>query len=469
MNKVNNFIFYLVILIFPLSILLTLLSVLYLPLYGDDCNFLYQARNYENPILHSKFLYINWTGRFTQLILIPLVYKYSILILLIKLLTIFLFISIIFIIIKIFNFDNNNLNNDKKNYFLNFTILYSLIWFSIPSVSENFFWLAGSISYLFPVFFFILSIYLFKELYLNQNFNFISKKRSKLYYTAWIFTNFVNGSALEQIAFSYFFFLLVIILINIIYYTNKLPKSFFICLLPFFLGILFSLTAPGNYERVVLMNYLSFFDKLILFIPFIITAFFELGLENNGKFLWFSIIILFLVYFNNNKLKFTKENLLWIIASLAAILIMFNLSIFITLRLTFIPVLLLLMFFIHIVENNNNYNGKNYFQKKLLVSFVLVCLLINESFTGFITNYNINIEEKNRTLLVEEAIKKNNKLVKLPFIETIPHRYTYIDKASKNLYCLNKKYQNIILIENFKDSLPFTKNPLKKIKTFVAK
>ena len=148
---------------------------------------------------------------------------------------------------------------------------------------------------------------------------------------------------------------------------------------------------------------------------------------------------------------------------------MFNLSIFITLRLTFIPVLLLLMFFIHIVENNNNYNGKNYFQKKLLVSFVLVCLLINESFTGFITNYNINIEEKNRTLLVEEAIKKNNKLVKLPFIETIPHRYTYIDKASKNLYCLNKKYQNIILIENFKDSLPFTKNPLKKIKTFVAK
>ena len=70
---------------------------------------------------------------------------------------------------------------------------------------------------------------------------------------------------------------------------------------------------------------------------------------------------------------------------------------------------------------------------------------------------------------MEEAINNNNKLVKLPFIETIPHRYTYIDKSSKNLYCLNKKYQNVILIENIEDSLPFIENPLKKIKTFVIK
>lgn len=469
MYKVKNFIFYLVIFLFALSIFFVLLSLLYLPLYGDDCNFLDQARTYEDVFLHSKFLYLNWTGRFIQLILIPLVYKFSILMLFIKILTIVLFFSIIIMIIKIFTFDYHNSINEKKINILNFIILYSLIWFSLPSISENFFWLAGSISYLFPVFFFILSIFLMKKLYLNKDFNFISKKNSIFYITAWILINFVNGAALEQIAVSYFFFLLALVLLNIFYYSNNLPKSFLLGLLPFFLGIFFSVTAPGNYERVVLMSHLSFFDKLFLFVPFILTAFFELGTVNNGKFLWLSIVVLFLVYFNNKKLVFIKENLLWIIASLAAIFMMFNLGIFITLRLTFIPVLLLFIFFIHVVVNNNIYNGQSYFQRKLLVSLILTFLLFNESFTGFITNFNIHLEEKNRVIIVEEAIKNDYKLVKLPFIETIPHRYTYIDKSSKNLYCLNKKYKNIILIENTNDSLPFVENPLKKIKTFVIK
>tara|TARA_B100001964_G_C14210310_1_gene590196 strand:+ start:125 stop:1465 length:1341 start_codon:yes stop_codon:yes gene_type:complete len=441
----------------------------YQPLIGDDFSLKFAVQEENSLIIYLHNYYVGWSGRFLQSFLSFYIFKYETLLIFLKLFNIPAFIISIWL--GWFCITGEYIYINSKNYwkFLSFLIL---IWISISSVSENIIWVAGSITSLYPLFFSLIFLstifnyhYFHKDK--NQTQKYISIKSIIL-----IILGFLSGSSNEQIS-CIVFIISTILIIKIRNENNKkIPLEIYLGFFALVVGIIFLLSAPGNYIRMGIAED-SFISMIYKYIIYLLGAYYSLGSETAGKTFFLSLIVITFIF--NNELNFTQKKFkyyfVWVLSSVMSLIIMLPVSNFLSSRTTFFAILFFYFFWLGLNYSKENEIIETQKIKKTAVLFILSSLLFVDSFIGYMTNQSLFQESSERYELIQKAKLNNNLEVKIPFFATIPSRLTYMHNPKHDREFLNAvsdKFDiEIFYINDKKSKLPHTKNILKEIKNIL--
>ena len=447
-NLVNLFCIF-----FYISLIFIFLAIYFQPFAGDDHVIEEVVLNSKNFIEYFNLLYSSWSGRFSLIFISYWIYSDHLNLILYKLSIIPLFLlTFYFFLIKIINIK-------MKFFSADFIILFICLWFIYPAIDETIFWTAGSFSYLIPLLFSIFYLGLFNQINVND-------KKNIFVNFFYLFSSFLAGSSHIQvfvgcfIVSSYWMFL---------YYkkNKKIFRQLLVFYILFLVGAAASLSAPGNFERLGLVNFetstISTVYKLVLFI---ITSIFYLG-DIQSSLIYFLLIISLFCFFSKKisiKILRNKHNYIWIFAFLFSLICMTPAINSITTRVIFFPIFFLTIFFLKIIflKYDPNYQLKI----KNTFFYILVMLFFLESFLGSLTNYVYKKEYDVRMNIINEAKINSQDYAEVSHYSIIPSRLTYMlhpKHDRDNLNNLSKIYKIKI---KYNDNLPRSKNIRKDIKYF---
>ncbi|MDC0481397.1 oligosaccharide repeat unit polymerase [Candidatus Pelagibacter sp.] len=449
-NLVNLFYIF-----FFISLILVFLAIYFQPFVGDD--HIIQEKVLNNITFNEYFnhMYSSWSARFSLIFISYWIYSDNLNLVIYKL-------SIIPLFLLTFHFFLKKFINSKIKFFsIDFIILFICLWFIYPAIDETIIWTAGSFSYLIPLLFSIFYLSLFNQTDYND------KKNIFVNFFYLIFS-FLAGSSHMQVfvgcfvVSSYFMFL---------YYkkNKKVFRQLVLFYILFLLGGAFSLSAPGNFERLEVVSFdasiISIIYKSVLFI---ISSVFYLG-DVQSSLIYFLLIILLFVFFskkNSIKILSNKSNFVWIFAFLFSLIFMITATNAISTRTIFFPIFFLTVFFLKIIflKYDLNYQLKI----KNVIFYILVILFFLESFLGSVTNYVYKKEYNERINIINNTRNNSEDYAEVPHYTIIPSRLTYIltPEQDKNDLDRLSKFNKIKIEYKYNANLPRSKNIRKNIKFF---
>ncbi len=243
------------------------------PLMGDDWgNFLNGSNGIAYSIQYAFSSYYSYEGRIMSRIFINILTYNKFLWNILNPLIISL---IYYFCLKIITRDDN--------YITPTLMFLAFLFVDVEGFRQVYVWLAGNITYLFPM------ILIFYLLYLNRNLTFIVSKIEKisLPLVTFVFSLFVENASIV-IVFCYLFF------VGFYYVKNrKIEKSLLASFILALIGTLIMLLSPGNSNRLDTypeFTSLSVIGKLIYNIPNFINYTF---IRNSFLVLLFSVVILY--------------------------------------------------------------------------------------------------------------------------------------------------------------------------------
>lgn len=228
---------------FPYNILFVLfLIILYFsPICGDDWgNYLVGKMGLFTDIKNAVGMYFVWEGRFISRILINILTYHKLLWNIVNSLVI---ISIIYLMVKIIN------PKDKRRVII--LSILTILFMNILMFSQVVTWVAGNITYLFVIPFFLSYIYIIIN----------GKDKGNIVYVT-IFLNIIMTMFIEHMGVLLVFFNLFI---NVIYYlkNKKINKKYIMYFIISLLSFSLMFFSPGNKERNMVEN--TYFNKLNIF------------------------------------------------------------------------------------------------------------------------------------------------------------------------------------------------------------
>ena len=260
---------------FLISLFVIFLVILILsPISGDDWgNYLVGQKGIRYMIGQAIGMYFDWEGRFVSRLFINLLTYHK---WLWNIINSFLIVSIIYFTVKIIN-----PKNKKVIYLLSF---FSIVLMNIYTFSQSVTWIAGNITYLFPLALLIMYIYYLKTNINSDNFKFLLT-----------ILNFILPMFVVHIAV-----LLVIVNLFCLIYkckrNKKIDKVFLIYLLVSIISTLIMILSPGTRYRNSVedldFNKLSLIEKVFHNLPnFIYYTF----IINNYLLILFIIAMVYLI------------------------------------------------------------------------------------------------------------------------------------------------------------------------------
>lgn len=225
--------------IFMLSVIFFILNELY-PIYLDDWAYAFNYMNGEpiksfRDIFDSQYTHYNeWGGRnvvhsIVQLLLWMGVFFGDLL----NTLAYILMVSLIYFIVN-----KNNRVNIPVFLFINI-----LIWFTLPTISQNILWITGSANYLWGFLIVLFFLYPFISYYYKQD-NEYGNLKCILIFLYGIIAGWTN----ENIVVSIIFFLIgMFILLKI--QKKPIPNWMIFGLIGTILGFAVMMASPGNFNR----------------------------------------------------------------------------------------------------------------------------------------------------------------------------------------------------------------------------
>lgn len=451
-KKINNISKKLSIIFFISSIILAILAIYYHPLVGDDYYLKFQINRSSD--FYNFFLerYLNWTGRFLQILLSYFIYSNEFIHSIIKILIIpIVAINIYLIIFKI-------IEKIKFSY-VDYIIFFILSWFIFPSIAETIFWTAGFITYLIPLLFLLLYLSFFLG-------NAKIIKKNIFFFIIGLIVSFLAGSAHEQL----FAGGLVISswLIFNFYQKNKNKIKFFLPIyFMFILGGLILFLSPGNFSRIDALGFPNFFSILYKSLTFIFSSLFYLG-DVQASLIFYLILFILFICFNK---KFNYKNfceisiILWLAAFFISLFIVIPAINAASDRLLFFPIIFLYIFFLKIIFFNNQYTNLIYKNYKNIFCLILSIIFVLDCFLGFITNYYYYKENNERFFLIEKfSLKKEKSFLKISHYTIVPSRLTFMQTPAHDGAFLENISREYKIKIKYLDSYPRSFNIKKKVK-----
>ena len=435
-----------------------ILATIYHPIIGDDLAFKFNLNKNSDFFEYFNFYYFNHTGRISQIIFTYLIFKYDFFLLLFKASSYPIYIITCFLMWKIIT-NNNKFNNiDSLQIFSLFSIC---LWLSLPALDETIIWSCGSVTYLFSIFYFFNLIY-FLNIFLNR------KKIDKIYFKILFISiiGFLLGSSSEQLSIVSIIFLFFLFFQSKSFNTSK-KLLIIISILSVIIGFCVLFFAPGNYQRMGLLEERKFISKIITFILYLFSGYFKLGDEDSGSNLWLSIFLM--IYIINPYLKYNlsslKESFLWLFISILTLLVMFPIVDHTSTRTTFYAIFFLYVFTLKFSYNLNKFTFEgNHLIYKNLIFLIISCVFFFDGFVGYLSNKSLNNENIMRMEIIDNAVKNDLKTITLPVFATIPSRLTYIMPPHLEKHYLKYYEKENIKIYFNRDLYSNQINPLKNLK-----
>ncbi len=448
--------------LFIISLLIGVIAIYLMPLIGDDLSNKFNVLSYNNNIIeYFKFNFYHHTGRITQIILLFLFFNYNSFLIISKILILPLFFILTYLMW--FVASNKFIKFHDKDFW-KYLIFSLLLWLSLPSISQTVVWTSGSTTYFYPSLISLIYLSLFK-FYVNisSSINFYYK----ILITLLIFIfGFFSGSSQIQIGIS----VLVILIYWIFNEYKKLNKLDFFALLiaslGFFLGFILLLSAPGNYERISNEDELSILSRISIFIFYVLSAPFKLGVEDKGTNLFLSTLLLFILFRSGIDLK--KNNIIksapFLLSALASLFIFIFVPFSTAPRTLFFFNIFIFLFLLKLFISKKEIKVINFF--KYFIFTGVISIFFIDTLTGFLANKSYNNEYLQRIEKIEIA-KSNNDIAEIEYYSTIPSRMTYIQNPIHDLAYVkyySKIYKTNVILKNNTNKLPFSKNTLKDFK-----
>lgn len=416
---------------FLISLFIIFLIILILsPISGDDWgNYLVGQKGIRHMIGQAIGMYFAWEGRFVSRLFINLLTYHK---WLWNIINSFLLVSIIYFTVKIIN-----PKNKKIIYIFSFL---SILLMNIYTFSQSVTWIAGNITYLFPLSLLIMYIY-----YLKNNIDF-NKFNLIIAILNLVLPMFVEHMAVLLIIINLFCFIYK-------YKINKkIDKNFLIYL---FLSIsltLLMILSPGtrlrNSVENLEFNKLSLIGKIVYNLPnFIYYTF----IVNNYLLVLFIIAMLYLI---NKTLenKFIKNSIIIYVTIFPVLTIVgYNLSFFninidlVNANHVFVIFYWISFTLIYLYLLIKNLNQKDYKFILLLsiLGFSANSIMLISPTWGYRTSFATYIILTISLLFIISKIKLNEKVEKGLFITGIITTFIYI-LLYINIYNVNKEREEII-------------------------
>ena len=409
-------------------ILIFFLFILFLsPISGDDWgNYLVGLKGIKHMIGQAIGMYFSWEGRIISRLLINIltVNKY-----LFNIINSLLITSSIYFIYKIIN------PKDNKNIFIILSIL-SILLMNIFTFSQTITWVAGSITYFFPLALLLIYIYYIKED--------LNKYNIPILIINLIIPMFVEHMGVILVILN--LYLIISKYIN----NKKLDKKYLLFTIISLISISIMLLSPGSHLRAlqanVSFNSLNIFDKLIYNIPNLI---YYTYIVNSFMLLLLVIVLIYLIKKTINKKIIRYLSYLFVSIYPVITIIIYNLNIIhinifnniINQNNIFVIIYFIIITIIYLILLIKN---KYYFQFKLSILGYLanIVMLISPTW-GFRTSLATYMLITISLLTIIKDIKINkiiNYIIKFIIITTIIiYIILYI-----NLFYLNNKREKLI-------------------------
>ncbi len=437
---------------FFISLIFIFLAIYFQPFAGDDLIIEAQVLDSINFSEYFNNVYTNWSARFSFIFISYWIYSDNLNLVLYKL-------SIIPLFLVTFYFFLRKIINIKIKFVsIDFIILFICLWFIYPVIDEAIFWTAGSLSYLIPLLFSIFYLSLFNQIN--------NEKKNVFVIFFYLVSSFLTGSSHMQVfvgcfvVSSYFIFL---------YYKKN--KKIFMQLLGFYilflLGGAFSLSAPGNFERLEVVAFeTSIISTIYKSVLFIITSIFYLGDVQSSLIYFLLIILLFSFFSKKNSIKIlrNKSDFVWVFAFLFSLIFMITATDAMNTRTIFFPIFFLTIFFLKIIflKYDPNYQLKI----KNIIFYILVILFFLESFLGSVTNYAYKKEYDVRMNIINDTKINSQNYAEISHYTIIPSRLTYMLTPEQDRNYLNMLSESNKIKIKYNESFPRSKNIRKSIKFF---
>lgn len=400
------------------------------PKIADDWYLIWDYQKSNNIIQYWFEFYNGWSGRLpliivTSLIILQpafeIVYRVFILIEVLVLLGLAWYCAL--------GLKGLNFSKGMRQPFFLFGML---LWLSLPARAETVSWISGNAVFLLPCIlglnFIAWSRYFIND-ELGKSDNPINLAKLAIRFIFYFFVGFLAGASQEQIIFACLLFTILYLcrdghLINL----KFISINYWFLLAGFLTGMIFLISAPGNYLRLNVMEAPDVFELLKRMVLYIASAFFEIGTGDLGKPIWLGILLLFALFYGNqidNKSN-VGEGKMWLYISLATLLTLIPATNQISPRTTFSAVL-----FLYIAVASFLFKGTN-LQKRPIVSMTMLVaslLVMVEAAVGLISNILIASEYNNRWALISA---NQSKQMIVPFIATIPSNLTYIQTPEQD-------------------------------------
>lgn len=419
--------------ILTISIMLMIIFINYLqPMTADDFSNTNVLRENHSLISDCIYWYNNWTGRLQGIVILYFALFNDISLKIFALLNGIVFNLNIFLIYYIAT--GERLNIFKNQLF--FILIFSTLFFGIPAINETVFWITGSITYLWVLFFLLLFLcpYTFflrdADKYYNHfiKFNFLKKTLKTL---ALFILGFWVGISHEQV-----FCALIIFFISCGIYHKQFKRVAFNLYAGFFgliAGGIALISAPGNFVRLAYNQNLSISLKIVKFLKYLIFMYFR-----DFKNIWpWLILILFISIFSKyytDKDKIKNDNRIFysfLLISLASTFPIFFLIPFGAQRTEFFACFFLVAAAVSRLSSRGFIEFIN--NKKIIVSFItiLIIILISvEGFFGIKANFLLGNELKEREKIITLNKKNGISNLEVKTIQTQPSRLTHWNDIS---------------------------------------
>lgn len=454
-------------LIIVLSCIFLALAFYFQPKVSDDYQLMWQAKDAGGMINYWLSEYETWTGRVPLIVLSSMVLTDPILENIYRLLIVG---ELVTLVLLAWYCARGKFGLTDSAKLMQLILFGELLWLALPGRAQTVVWLNGNFAYLVPAILGLGFIAWSKRIASSVDNKTGSGFRVYVNSMAGFLIGFFAGSSQEQIVAACSMFLALQLYTN---FVNKKLFSFQKCywagLMGFLCGIIFMVSAPGNYARMSVLEAPSLFQilgRMGLFVP---GAFFELGVDGVGKSIWTGVLLLAILYIGKAGGSFEriKRFLGWLLISLASLFVMFPATNFISIRVTFFAVLFL---YIAVASMFDDAVDEAQPWKPVLALLGISTLVLVEAISGLIANYSISNEMQRRIQIVNSS---QGDTVLVPFISTQPSVLSYIDTPEHDrdsLVALGNHFGKTVVHDTSQGSpFPNSLNPMKSIKFAIGK
>ncbi|MGL4393234.1 MAG: DUF3329 domain-containing protein [Fusobacteriaceae bacterium] len=316
------------------------------------------------------------------------------------------FNSIVFLIMVNGMYINiSNENKKKINSFYLFLIFIFLIWFTAPPLRQSYFWLTGSMNYVWTTTFLLYFSYYMKKFVVDKN----KTKQNKIFYFVLFSVGILAGWTNENMCVS-----ILVATIIMMYINRKISKKLIYSLIGLFIGSLLVIFAPGNFVRASThSSYLLLLKK---------------NLKIKIIFFVFSIFSIYSMIFPKgdffNKLR---KHYYEFLIGLFGFGIMF-LSPEFPIRARFGALMFLFVFIINMIMEIEfkNIILKKYFPKIIYSCMILLLLISYSNFFVYYKNFDLQVTEREKMLATSE------KEIVIPSYITTTRKYMMLPEAKLN-------------------------------------
>jgi hypothetical protein len=205
--------------------------------------------------------------------------------------------------------------------------------------------------------------------------------------------------------------------------------------------------APSNYARMAHFTAPTLREIVQRMVLYLSGAYFNLGTEATGKFIWIGALVCMLLFFDRNADRSEigagiKRGLFWATVSFVSLLAMTPATNFISTRTTFFAVVFLYVGVAALMPRRilsvNNFAHDERADKSFSVRFglstvvlmILAGLVVVESMATLISNVSLAAEVANRDAIVKRALASaptgDKSPILVPFLATQPAALTYM-------------------------------------------